>query len=34
MEAAMVRMVASEPREQLLAFVEEMVRPAAACAAA
>jgi SRSO17 transposase len=27
MEAAMVEMVASEPRERLLAFVEEMVRP-------
>ena len=27
MEAAMVGMVASEPRERLLAFVEEMVRP-------
>jgi SRSO17 transposase len=29
MEAAMVEMVASEPRERLLAFVEEMVRPLA-----
>jgi len=27
MEAAMLEMVASEPRERLLAFVEEMVRP-------
>jgi SRSO17 transposase len=27
MEAAMVEMAASEPRERLLAFVEEMVRP-------
>ncbi|MDH4177787.1 MAG: IS701 family transposase [Thermoleophilia bacterium] len=27
MEAAMVEMLASEPRERLLAFVEEMVRP-------
>ncbi len=27
MEAAIVQMVASEPRERLLAFVEEMVRP-------
>ena len=27
MEAAMVGMVASEPRERLLGFVEEMVRP-------
>src|SRR6188472_118736 len=27
MEAAMVEMVASEPRERLLAFVEEVVRP-------
>jgi SRSO17 transposase len=27
MEAAVVEMVASEPRERLLAFVEEMVRP-------
>jgi len=29
MEAAMVEMVASEPRERLLVFVEEMVRPLA-----
>jgi hypothetical protein len=27
MEAAMVEMAASEPRERLLAFVEEVVRP-------
>src|SRR5947209_19993305 len=27
MEAAMVEMSASEPRERLLAFVDEMVRP-------
>jgi hypothetical protein len=27
MEAAMVEMSASEPRERLLAFVDEVVRP-------
>jgi hypothetical protein len=27
MEAAMVKMLASEPRERLLAFVDEAVRP-------
>jgi hypothetical protein len=29
MEAAMLEMVASEPRERLLAFVDEMVRASA-----